>query len=140
MAIHFIAEVPTAVAAQFDPSLQGGEYHAVAAGRIYQKLYKAGSKSEPNSPAYPLQIVFSLGRICCLRSFRGQGIGVLILNKMVSIAKRLGANKLVLDAQAGKVGFYAKSGFSVIQQDGQDWCFEDEGNPHVGMQLVCDSQ
>ena len=132
--------MPAAVAARADPSLQGGQHQAVAAGRIYQKLYKAGSKSEPNSPAYPLEMVFSLGRICCLQSFRGQGIGLLILNKMVSIAKRLGANKLVLDAQADKVEFYAKSGFSVIQQDGKDWCFEDEGNPHVGMQLVCDSQ
>ena len=85
-------------------------------------------------------MVFSLGRICCLKSFRGQGLGPLILNKMISIAKRLGANKLVLSAQADKVGFYAQSGFSVIQQDGKDWCFEDEGNPHVCMQLVCDSQ
>lgn len=138
-AIHFVAEVPASVAAQLDSSLHGGgEYQAVAAGRIYQLLYKA-EECKPNSPAYPLEMVFSLGRICCLKPFRGQGLGLLILNKMVSTAKRLGANKLVLNAQADKVGFYARSGFTVIQQDGKDWCFEDEGNPHVGMQLLCDS-
>lgn len=131
--------MPTAIAAQFDANLQGGEYQAVAAGRIYQKVYKAGSENIPNSPAYPLEMVFALGRICCLKPLRGQGLGLLILNKMMSIAERLGANRLVLAAQADKTGFYAKSGFSVIQQDGKDWCFEDEGNPHIGMQLVCDS-
>ena len=84
-------------------------------------------------------MVFRMGRICCLKPFRGQGLGRLILDKMTSTAKRLGANKLVLDAQADKVDFYAKSGFSKIQLDGKDWCFEDEGNPHVGMQLLCDT-
>ncbi|KAL3155014.1 hypothetical protein ABBQ38_011537 [Trebouxia sp. C0009 RCD-2024] len=139
-AIHFIAEVPASVAAQLDSNLHGGgEYQAVAAGRIYQLLYKA-EEGKPNSPAYPLEMVFSLGRICCLKPFRGQGLGHLILEKMVSTAKRLGANRLVLNAQADKVGFYARSGFTAIQQDGKDWCFEDEGNPHVGMQLLCDSE
>ena len=139
-AIHFIAEVPTHIAAQVDPSLQAGEYHAVAAGRIYQMLYQPGKDSKPNSPSYPLEMVFALGRICCLQSFRGHGLGRMVLNKMTSTAKRLGANKLVLNAQADKVAFYAKSGFSIIQLDGQDWCMEDEGNPHVGMQLLCDNE
>lgn len=138
-AIHFIAEVPTSIATQYDPELQSGDYQAVAAGRIYQVLYQPGKDSKPNSPSYPLEMVFALGRICCLKAFRGHGLGRLILDKITSTAQRLGANKLVLDAQADKVAFYTKSGFSIIQVDGKDWCFEEEGNPHIGMQLVCET-
>ncbi|KAL0042739.1 hypothetical protein WJX79_009274 [Trebouxia sp. C0005] len=28
---------------------------------------------------------------------------------------------------------------SVVQHEGQDWCFDEDGQPHVGMQLTCES-
>ncbi len=137
-AIHFIAEVPVSVAKQYDNNVKDGEFHAVAAGRFYQVLYKPGD-SKPDGPTYPLEMVFSLGRLCCLKPFRGQGIGKLLLEKMMSTAKRLGANKLILHSQADKVGFYTKNGFTVIQHEGKDWCFDEDGQPHVGMHLECDT-
>ncbi|KAL0018060.1 hypothetical protein WJX77_007966 [Trebouxia sp. C0004] len=107
-AIHFIAEVPTSIALEHDAQLIDGEFHAVAAGRIYQ-------------------------------AFRGHGLGNIILKKMMDTAQRLGANRLILHSQANKTGFYMKHGFAVIQHEGKDWCFDEDGQPHVGMQLNCDN-
>ena len=138
-AIHFIAEVPATTAQERGLDETSAEFCTVAAGRFYQVLYEHGGNSAPDGPSYPLEMVFRIGRVCCLKPVRGLGIGHLILGKMIDTAKRLGANKLVLHAQADKVAFYAKEGFAVIQLEGQDWCFEDEGKPHVGMQMLCDA-
>lgn len=137
-AIHFIAELPASVAQEYCQNVQDIN-HAVAAGRIYQVLYKPEGDSKPDGPTYPLEMVFSIGRVCCLKPLRGHGLGHLILGKMMNTAKRLGADRLVLHAQADKVAFYTKSGFSVIQYQGGDWCFNEDGTPHIGMQLACGS-
>ena len=137
-AIHFIAEIPADTARQFDPALTGCDPVAVAAGRIYQVMYRPDS-NKPDAPTYPMEMVFSIGRVCCLKAFRGQGLGQLILRKMTDSAKRLGANRLILHSQVDKVAFYQKDGFSVIQHDGRDWQFDEDGQPHVGMQLSLDT-
>lgn len=138
-AIHFIAELPASTAQIYNTDVPNGEFYAIAAGRIYQMLYKPEGDGKPDRPTYPLEMVFSLGRVCCRTPFRGQGIGRLILNKMMDTAQRLGADRLILHSQADKVEFYIKSGFVVIQHAGNDWCFDEDGQPHVGMQFICDN-
>ena len=136
-AIHFVAELPASIAREHDAQMIEGEYHAVAAGRIYQVLYRPDADSKPDRPTYPLEMVFSLGRVCCLKAFRGHGLGNIILKKMMDTAQRLGANRLTLHSQADKTGFYLKHGFAVVQHECKDWCFDEDGQPHVGMQLTC---
>lgn len=135
-AIHFIAQLPAALAQDIDSTEHDGGFCAIATARIYQLLYNPDG-GPPDGPTYPLEMVFCIGRVACLKAFRGHGIGKLILDKAMSTAKRLGANKLVLHAQADKVGFYKRAGFDVIQSDGKDWCFDEDKHPHVGMQLLC---
>ena len=137
-AIHFIAQIPAATAKSVDESVQEEGFHAIATARIYQLLYNPDGVP-PDGPEYPLQMVFCIGRVACLKTYRGHGIGKLILDKAFSTASRLGANKIVLHSQADKVGFYKQAGFSVIQVDGKDWCFEEDKHPHVGMQRLCDA-
>lgn len=137
-AIHFTAEVPSDIARTIDESLQGSAAYAVATARIYQLLYKPDG-GPPDGPTYPLEMVFCIGRVACLKAFRGHGIGSLILEKAMSTAKRLGADRLVLHSQADKTGFYKRAGFSTMQVNGEDWCFDEDKHPHVGMQLTCDA-
>ena len=137
-AIHFIAEVPIDVARQIDPELTGNDQAAVAAGRMYQVPYRP-DVSKPDAPSYPLELVFSVGRVCCLKAFRGQGLGQLILGKMTNSATRLGANRIILHSQVDKVAFYTKYGFSVIQVNDKDWAFDEDGQPHIGMQMLLDN-
>lgn len=137
-AIHFIAEVPAEAAKTLDSTVIGSEPCAVATARIYQLLYKPEG-GPPDGPTYPLEMVFCIGRVACLKAFRGHGIGKVILEKAMSTAKRLGANRLVLHSQADKTGFYKCAGFSAVQVEGKDWCFDEDKHPHVGMQLACDA-
>ena len=137
-AIHFVAQVPLDAARAVDESVDGSEPYAVATARIYQLLYKPEG-GPPDGPSYPLEMVFCIGRVACLKAFRGHGIATLILEKAMSTAKRLGANRLVLHSQADKTGFYKRAGFTALQVDGHDWCFDEDKHPHVGMQLTCDA-
>lgn len=137
-AIHFVAELPTETARTVDSTVTSNEPYAVATARIYQLLYQSQG-GPPDGPTYPLEMVFCIGRVACLKAFRGHGIGTLILEKAMSTAKRLGANRLVLHSQADKTGFYQRAGFSAVQVEGKDWCFDEDKHPHVGMQLTCDA-
>ncbi len=48
------------------------------------------------------------------QEFRGRGVGRILVNTLEEIAKEQGAEKVMLDARAGAVGFYLVLGYQVI--------------------------
>ncbi|RRJ66598.1 GNAT family N-acetyltransferase [Paenibacillus oralis] len=68
-------------------------------------------------------------RIAVRKHFRSQGVGKILLIALEELARELGLEKSVLDAQCQAEGFYARLGYETIS----DEPFDDAGIPHVRM-------
>lgn len=68
-------------------------------------------------------------RVCVLDEFRGQHVGVLIMEEMESHAKKLGLFTLKLHAQVHAIPFYEKLGYQVTSPE-----FLDADIPHRAME------
>ncbi|MFD1735364.1 GNAT family N-acetyltransferase [Bacillus salitolerans] len=84
----------------------------VAAGRLREYDHNVGK----------------MERICVLSSYRGQNLGVLVMNKLEELSKERGYSTLKLNAQTHAEGFYSKIGYETISD-----IFMDAGIPHVTM-------
>ena len=72
-----------------------------------------------------------IGRMAVLSSFRGQGIGREMLERLVLAATAEGLSTLILHAQLTAMPFYEKLGFV-----GQGSIYEEAGIPHRNMMLI----
>jgi predicted GNAT family N-acyltransferase len=88
------------------------EANPVAAGRLRE--YDQG--------------VGKMERICVLSSYRGKGLGKIVMDKLEEISKEKGYSKLKLNAQTHAEGFYSKIGYETVSD-----IFMDAGIPHVTM-------
>lgn len=77
----------------------------------------------------------SVGRVAVLKTYRGQGIGRMIMLKIIQLAHQQDRTFLQLSSQVHAISFYEKLGFS-IQGDAYDEC----GIPHIKMQLVIETK
>jgi predicted GNAT family N-acyltransferase len=75
-----------------------------------------------------------IGRMAVLADWRGMGIGLRMLEKMLELARERGLKRVVLDAQTRALGFYGKLGFKA---EGDE--FLDAGIPHFRMVLELNS-
>jgi predicted GNAT family N-acyltransferase len=66
-----------------------------------------------------------VGRMAVLKAWRGQGVGGILLEKLVQRAKEQGHREVVLSAQVHAVPFYLKHGF--LAEGG---IYDDAGIPH----------
>lgn len=71
-----------------------------------------------------------IGRMAVLKSYRGKGVGMKLLKRTVSTAKRKRAGKIYLHAQVAVVGFYERAGFRAVGP-----VFDEAGIPHRKMIL-----
>jgi predicted GNAT family N-acyltransferase len=55
--------------------------------------------------------IAKIGRMAVLPTWRGQGIGALMLQRLVQTAQRRGDQEAVLHAQSQAQGFYVAQGF-----------------------------
>ncbi len=73
-----------------------------------------------------------IGRVCVLKSYRGQGLGADLITAAVQLA---GAHpeitRVILGAQAQATGFYGKLGFTAYGDP-----YDDEGEPHQMMERL----
>lgn len=69
-----------------------------------------------------------VGRMAVLREARGQGVGARLLEALIERARSRGMGRVVLNAQAHAVPFYARFGFAV-----EGATFMEAGIPHVTM-------
>lgn len=77
----------------------------------------------------------SVGRVAVLKTYRGQGIGHMIMLEIIRQAHQQDRTFLQLSSQVHAISFYEKLGFS-IQGDAYDEC----GIPHIKMQLVIETK
>ncbi|NKG34540.1 GNAT family N-acetyltransferase [Acinetobacter junii] len=77
----------------------------------------------------------SVGRVAVLKTYRGQGIGRMIMLEIIQLAHQQDRTFLQLSSQVHAISFYEKLGFS-IQGDAYDEC----GIPHIKMQLVIETK
>ena len=70
-----------------------------------------------------------------LKTYRGQGIGHMIMLEIIRQAHQQDRTFLQLSSQVHAISFYEKLGFS-IQGDAYDEC----GIPHIKMQLVIETK
>lgn len=77
----------------------------------------------------------SVGRVAVLKTYRGQGIGRMIMLEIIRQAHQQDRKFLQLSSQVHAISFYEKLGFS-IQGDAYDEC----GIPHIKMQLVIETK
>ncbi|ENV64873.1 hypothetical protein F949_00262 [Acinetobacter junii NIPH 182] len=73
----------------------------------------------------------SVGRVAVLKTYRGQGVGRMIMLEIIRQAHQQDRTFLQLSSQVHAISFYEKLGFS-IEGDAYDEC----GIPHIKMQLV----
>lgn len=95
---------------------------------IYALLY------DVNEPAATGRIAqtptgFKIGRIAVMKSYRGRGLGAVLVDTLCDKARDMGASDIYVDAQLHAVEFYKKLGFSVIS----DTEITDRGLRHLPM-------
>ena len=69
-----------------------------------------------------------IGRMAVLKTWRGRGVGALLLDALVQRARERGHATVRLNAQLGAAGFYRRYGFSVAGPE-----FIEAGIAHVAM-------
>ncbi|MBS7834561.1 GNAT family N-acetyltransferase [Wohlfahrtiimonas chitiniclastica] len=69
-----------------------------------------------------------IGRVAVLKSHRGQGIGLLLMQVLMTQAKQLPITSLVLSSQVHAIAFYEKLGFVT---EGE--IYLEDGEPHIHM-------
>lgn len=72
-------------------------------------------------------------RFCILKEFRGKNSGRLALCDAENFCLENGYSKITMNSQCYAIGFYEKSGFSVVSDE-----FDDAGIPHVAMEKELD--
>jgi predicted GNAT family N-acyltransferase len=70
-------------------------------------------------------------RVCVLSEYRGQQIGVMMMNEMEEYARAHGIFRLKLNAQTHALAFYEKLGYEITSDE-----FMDAGIPHKSMEKV----
>lgn len=76
-----------------------------------------------------------LGRLVVEADARGRGLGGAIVGAAVGEARRAGARRVALNAQAAAMGLYARAGFEPRGER-----FEEAGIEHVRMDMDLDSR
>jgi predicted GNAT family N-acyltransferase len=69
-----------------------------------------------------------IGRVCVLKEFRGQGIGKLIVEKLIEAARARGYEEIILHSQVYIAALYEKFGF---KKRGE--VFKEAGIDHIEM-------
>jgi predicted GNAT family N-acyltransferase len=72
-----------------------------------------------------------IGRLCILKEFRSQGIGLKLMNKIIEYSKEIGLICVYLEAQVHAIPFYGKIGFVAKGKEHMD-----AGIPHKTMFLM----
>lgn len=72
-----------------------------------------------------------IGRVAVLREFRGNGIGVAIMKRLVEHARESGLAGVYLGSQIGAVGFYERLGF-----ESKGEVYLEAGIEHVDMRMA----
>lgn len=70
-------------------------------------------------------------RVCVLKEYRGNNLGVLIMNELEKYAKDKGYKKLKLHAQSYAIPFYEKLNYTITSPE-----FMDAGIPHRAMERI----
>lgn len=78
-----------------------------------------------------LQADGHIGRMAVLKEWRGRGVGSALLLQSLEIARAMGLDRVVLNAQTSALGFYRKSGFTASGGE-----FMDAGIPHYRMERI----
>ncbi len=69
-----------------------------------------------------------VGRMAVRPEWRGQGVGAEILDRLVDLAREMGHDRVVLNAQSHACGFYERHGFVPCGTE-----FDEAGIPHRTM-------
>jgi predicted GNAT family N-acyltransferase len=72
-----------------------------------------------------------IGRMAVLAPFRRQGVGSLLLEKLITLARSQGMESIVLHSQVAAIPFYEKQGF-----EAQGSIYAEAGISHRNMILV----
>lgn len=72
----------------------------------------------------------SIGRVAVLKAYRGQGVGKLLMEAVISQARTERREFLKLSSQVHAVSFYAGLGFAAHGEE-----YLDCGIPHIDMQM-----
>lgn len=73
--------------------------------------------------------IAKIERVCILKNYRGQNLGILIMNEIEKNAKQQGFQKLKLNSQSYAIPFYEKLQYTVVSEE-----FIDAGIPHRAME------
>lgn len=71
-----------------------------------------------------------IGRVAVLRAYRGRGVGLLVMEKLISMGRQAGMSRFALSAQVQAAAFYERLGFTARGPS-----YEEAGIPHVQMRL-----
>jgi predicted GNAT family N-acyltransferase len=71
-----------------------------------------------------------IGRVCILKEYRKKGIGTKLIKSIIKTAKKIGLEKLIVEAKVKALPFYEKIGF---HSEGNE--FLEVGIPHKKMSL-----
>lgn len=105
------------------------EFDDIDARAVHVVLYDEGTAAATGR-AFPKEAggTWLLGRIAVKKKYRGQKLGLMVVNALEAEAKKAGASTAELSAQLQAKGFYEKAGYTA-----QGDVYKDEHCPHVKM-------
>lgn len=106
------------------------EFDEIDARAVHVVLYDGGTAAATGR-AFPKENgsgTWLLGRIAVRKEYRGQKLGLMVVNALEAEAKKAGADTAELSAQLQAKGFYEKAGYTA-----QGGVYKDEHCPHVKM-------
>lgn len=72
-----------------------------------------------------------IGRVAVLADWRGHGVGDALMRHMIALARSLGHQRVMLNAQTHALRFYERHGFAAVGEE-----YDDAGIPHRAMERV----
>ncbi len=74
-----------------------------------------------------------IGRLAVLSAWRGHGVGSMLLERLVELARERGHARAVLNAQTHALPFYVRHGFAAVGEE-----YLEAGIPHLTMARMLD--
>jgi predicted GNAT family N-acyltransferase len=113
MAAAFAVRFPVFVEEQNVPAEEEIDEHDRTDADARHALVRDGDRPVAAGRYYRVDgTTAQVGRMAVLAAYRGQRIGRLLLDALVSDARRRGFTRVALNAQDHAVAFYAKAGFT----------------------------
>ena len=95
--------------------IQSNPYHKIFVASINNKIIGSITILIEPKIIHDLSYVSHIEDVVVSTQYRGQGIGLRLMNKAIEVSQEYGCYKIILDCAISRIDFYNKCGFVVYE-------------------------